>query len=108
MGEEKHTFVLNLNEIVNFIFNDDNEKNTDSEITELYVMDEDEKNMTLSTKQLREVKSNEMTSRQTMRYDLVRMFLDKIINIDDEITFGQSIILNTMITENLISEINEE
>ena len=71
-------------------------------------MDDDNKNMSLSTKQLREVKSNEMTSRQTMRYDLVRMFLDKIINIDDEITFGQTIILNTMIAENLISEINEE
>ena len=108
MGEETHAFVLNLDAIVNFIFNDENEKSGDSEITELYVMDEDKKNMSLSSKQLREVKSGEMTSRQTMRYDMVRMFLDKIMEIDEELTFGQTVILNTMVAENLITEIKEE
>ena len=76
--------------------------------TPLYVMDEDNKNMQLSSKQLREVKGNDITPQQSIRYELVKMMLDNILMIDDEdMTFGNSVIINTMLSEGLITEVKE-
>lgn len=109
MNEERHALILNLEGIVDFIFGDDHERHCDSEITEVYVMDEDDKNMQLSTKQLREVKGNDITPQESIRYELVKMMLDNIISIEgEEATFGNSVVINTMLAEGLITEIKEE
>lgn len=108
MGEEK-ALVLNLEGILSFIFDNDVEKNGESEISEVYVMDEDTKNMSLSTKQMRELKSNEFTPNQTIRYDMMKMFLERLLNVEDEeITVGNSLIINTMIHEGLLLEVKNE
>lgn len=108
MDNEINGVVLNLNNIIDFIFNSDNEKCGDSEITELYSYDGDSDKLSLTTKQLRELKSHDFTPHQSIRYDLVRIFIDKLLDLEDEeITFGQAIVINTMLKENLISEIKE-
>lgn len=108
MDEEMRAYVLNLENIINFIFDSGNEDGNDSEITELYVMDDDTKSMTLSTKQMREIKSKEITTNQTVRYDMVKMLLDRLMDIEnEELTLGETIVINTLLTEGLISEIKE-
>ena len=108
MEEDNRAYVLNMENIINFVFEGEREKNSDSEITELYVMDEKTKSMSLSTKQLREVKNSEMTEYQSIRYDLVKMLLTRVFDIEnEELTLGETIVINTMMTEGLITEIKE-
>lgn len=108
MEEENVGLVLNLQNITDFIFNDDDEKNGDSEITELYSYDEETEKMALTTKQLRELKSHDFTPHQSIRYDLIRIFLERLLNIEnEEVTLGESIVINTMLKEKLITEVKE-
>lgn len=108
MEEENRAYVLNMENIMDFVFADEQTNHNDSEITELYVMDEDTKNMSLSTKQMRELKSDDMTSSQTIRYDMIKMLLDRLLSIEnEELTLGETIIVNTMVVEGLITEIKE-
>lgn len=107
MEEDNRAYVLNLENIINFIFEDD-ERNSDSEITEMYVMDEDSKNLSLSTKQMREVKSSDVSNYQTIRYDIMKMLMDRLFDIEnEELTFGETVVVNTMLTEGFITEIKE-
>jgi hypothetical protein len=106
MEDEKRAYILNIGEIIDFVFNDYADKNSDSEINEIYTIDDDTKNLSLTTKQIREVKSDEMTNCQTVRYDLMKMLIDRLLNMDDnEITFGDTIVINTMLSEGLITEV---
>lgn len=107
MGEER-AYVLNMENIIEYVLNQGNDNNNDSEITELYVMDDDTKSMTLSTKQMREIKSKEFTTNQSIRYDMVKMLLDRLLDINDEdLTFGETVVVNTLMVEGLINEIKE-
>ena len=108
MEGEMRAYVLNLENIIDFIFGSGNEYGNDSEITELYVMDDETNSMTLSTKQIREVKSQEITTNQSVRYEMVKILLDRLMNIEsDELTLGETIVINTLLTEELISEVKE-
>ena len=107
MEEDNRAYILNLENIVNFVFEND-ERNGDSEITELYVMDEKTKNMSLSSKQMREVKSGDASNYQTIRYDMIKMLMDRLFDIEnEELTFGETVVVNTMLTQGLITEIKE-
>ena len=65
------------------------------------------KNLTLTSKQVREVKSGDVSSKQTMKYDLVKTLIANLTEIDkDNPTLGDLIILNTMITEGLLKKID--
>lgn len=108
MEEESRAFILNMENIINFVFDGDNGKNGDTEITELYVMNEETKNMSLSTKQMREMKSDEMTTYQTIRYDMMKMLMERLFSIEnEELTLGETVVINTMMSEGLITEIKE-
>ena len=108
MEDEGRVLIFNLERIVDFVFDNEHGSNGDSEITELYIMDDKSKNMQLSTKQLREIKGNDITPQQSIRYELVKMMLDNIIAIEgEEATFGNSVVINTMLSEGLITEIKE-
>lgn len=100
-------YVLNLENIMNFIFDEDN-RNNEQEITEVYSADDDEKNkLNLITKQLREVKSGD-TTKITMKYDFVRALVDVLLTIEDgeELTFSETLSINTLLSSGLLSEIN--
>lgn len=99
-------YILDLDNIIKFCFDND-DKTNDSEITEVYVTDENSKNLTLTSKQLREVKSGDVSSKQTVKYDLIKTFISDLMDMDDILTFGDSIIINTMLSEGLLKQVNE-
>ena len=101
-------YILNIENIMDFIFDSD-KRDSDSEITEVYVSDDDTKELMLSTKQLREVKGGDNSPKFTIRYDMLKTFLDLISDMDvnGAASFGENLIYNTMINEGFITEINK-
>lgn len=98
-------YFLNLDNIFNYIFDNGTVEKNDSEITELYVMDESTKKMTLSTKEMHEVKSNGLTTNQTIRFELVKMLLERLLDMENsDMTLGDTIVVNTLLLEDLITE----
>lgn len=100
-------YVLNLENIIAFIF-DNSERNNEQEITEVYVADEEDKKLNLTTKQLREVKSGD-TTKSTVRYDLIRALTEVVLNIEDmdEMMFNEVLSVNTLLSHGFLTEIND-
>lgn len=101
--------VFDIDNITDFIFGDPNNRTNDVEITETYKFDRDSKRMNLDEKQVKEVKVNDYTGQNTIRYDLIKMFIDILDSIEDAdmMTLGQQITLNTMQSYELIKSIKE-
>jgi hypothetical protein len=100
--------IYDLDEIKNFIFGDDNGRSSDVEITETQVRN-DKGKLETETRVTREVKSTD-SNRQTIRYDMIKMFMDVLDNVelDQEIaplSLGQKMVLNTMGSYGLIKEL---
>lgn len=103
----KGSYVFDIENIIKYVFDNDN-VNGDSEITDLYIMDDDTQNLTLSTKQIREVKTSDDSNRQTIKYDLIKIFIMGLMDMDEEnATFGDVMLMNTMLSEGLIKQIDE-
>lgn len=113
MDNQKINYVLNLNGIMDFVFGNYSERNTDSEITETYGnMDGTFK---LDNKIIREIKTkNDNSAEFTIRYDLIKMFITSLFDVPSELSaeeplsLGESLIINTMLNENLLSIIKIE
>lgn len=103
-------YIFDLNNITSFIFGNPNEKTNEVEITENFVYDKNEKSMIPNTREVKEVKVNDYTGQNTIRYDMIRMFIDILDSISDPkvLTMGQDITLNTLKAYELIKDINEE
>lgn len=103
------SYIFDLENITNFVFGNPNEKTNEVEITEHYVYDKDSNAMIPNTKDVKEVKVNDYTGQNTIRYDLVRMFVDILDSIEDPkvLTLGQDITLNTLKAYELIKDIND-
>ena len=103
-------YIFDINKITEFVFGNPNDKTNEVEITEQYVYDEDSKAMIPNTREVKEVKVNDYTGQNTIRYDMVKMFIDILDSIEDEkiMTMGQNITLNTMKAYELIKDVNEE
>lgn len=105
-------YLLNLEEIMKFVFDNENTRNTDSEINEFYETNGDE--IKLSNKTIREIKTRiDNSAESTIRYDLIKTFITALfdmpskINVMEELTLGDTIVINTMINNNMLVEINE-
>jgi hypothetical protein len=63
-----------------------------------------------NTKDVKEVKVNDYTGQNTIRYDMFKTFLDILDSIEDEnvLTLGQCLTVNTMEAYGLISEPTEK
>ena len=87
-------YIFDLNNITSFIFGNPKEKNS----------------MIPNTREVKEVKVNDYTGQNTIRYDMIRMFIDILDSIEDPkvLTMGQNITLNTLKAYELIKDINEE
>jgi hypothetical protein len=101
--------IYDLDGIKDFIFGNDDGRSSDVEITETQTRNEKGK-LETETRVTREVKSTD-TNRQTIRYDMIKMFMDILDNveIDQEIaplSLGQKMVLNTMGSYGLIKEID--
>ena len=103
-------YIFDLNNITSFIFGNPNEKTNEVEITDNFVYDKDSKSMIPNTREVKEVKVNDYTGQNTIRYDMIKMFIDILDSIEDPkvLTMGQNITLNTLKAYELIKDINEE
>ena len=103
-------YIFDLNNITSFIFGNPNEKTNEVEITDNFIYDKDSKSMIPNTREVKEVKVNDYTGQNTIRYDMIRMFIDILDSIEDPtvLTMGQNITLNTLKAYELIKDINEE
>ena len=92
------TFIFDVNKITDFVFGNPNERTNDVEITETYVYDKDQKKMIPNSKEVKEVKVNDYTGQNTIRYDLIKTFIDILDGVEDSkvMTLGESITFNTM------------
>lgn len=104
------SYIFDLNNITSFIFGNPNEKTNEVEITDNFVYDKDSKSMIPNSREVKEVKVNDYTGQNTIRYDMIRMFIDILDSIEDPkvLTMGQNITLNTLKAYELIKDINEE
>lgn len=102
-------YIFDLNNITNFVFGNPNDKTNEVEITEHYIYDKDSKTMLPNTREVKEVKVNDYTGQNTIRYDMIKMFIDILDNIEDPkvMSMAQKITVNTMKAYELIKDINE-
>lgn len=103
-------YIFDLDNITNFVFGNPNDKTNEVEITEHYIYDNDTKTMLPNTREVKEVKVNDYTGQNTIRYDMIKMFIDILDSIEDPkvMSMAQNITLNTMKAYELIKDINEE
>ena len=103
-------YIFDINKITEFVFGNPNDKTNEVEITENFIYDKDSKSMIPNTREVKEVKVNDYTGQNTIRYDMVKMFIDILDSIEDEkvMSMAQNITLNTMKAYELIKDINEE
>lgn len=101
------TLIFDVNNIANFVFGNPNDRTNEVEITESYVYDKENDKMIPSTKEVKEVKVNDYTGQNTIRYDLVKTFIEILDTVEDEklMSLGQKITLNTMQAYELIKDI---
>ena len=102
-------YIFDINKITEFVFGNPNDKTNEVEITEHFVYDKDSKTMLPNSREVKEVKVNDYTGQNTIRYDMVKMFIDILDSIEDEkiMSLGQHITLNTMKAYELIKDVNE-
>ena len=107
--KKKNNLVYDINKMCDFIFGNPNDKTSEVEITENYCYDNEKNEMIPSTKTIKEVKVNDYTGQNTMRYDMVKMFIEILNDIQDPdaMTLGEGITLNTMEAYELIKDINK-
>lgn len=101
--------VFDINSITDFVFGNPNDRTSEVEIIESYDYDKDEKKMIPSTRQVKEVKVNDYTGQNSLRYDIIKSLMDKLDTVEDldTMTLGETIALNTMEHNGFIIDITE-
>lgn len=98
-------YMFDMDAIMQFIFGDENDRTNDSEITETYIANESTNELQLINKQLREVKGSDNSTKQNIKYDLLKVFIDVLRSTEpDQQTIGESIVFNTLYLNGLIKE----
>ena len=101
------TLIFDINNIANFVFGNPNDRTNEVEITESFVYDDESEKMIPSTREVKEVKVNDYTGQNSIRYDLIKSFIEILDEVEDEkiMSLGQKITLNTMEAYELIKDI---
>ena len=96
-----------MKKITDFIFENQNSRTNDVEITDTLEYDKEKNKMVPKTKEIKEVKVNDDMSQTTIRYDLIKSFIDTLDMTEDMnvMSVGQSITLNTLQSYGMIKEI---
>lgn len=104
---KQSTLIFDIDKITDFVFANQNERTSDVEISENYVYDDENNKMIPATKEVKEVKVNDYTNQNTIRYDLVKTFIEILDSVEDPkvMSLGQSITFNTMQVYELIKSI---
>ena len=104
-----NNLIFDINKMCDFIFGNPNDKTNEVEITETYEYDKEKNEMLPHTKQIKEVKVNDYTGQNTMRYDMIKMFIEILNDIEDPkvMTLGEEVTLNTMEAYELRRDVKE-
>jgi len=104
------TQFFDINKICDFVFGNPNDRTNEVEIVENFTYDKETKSMIPSSREVKEVKVNDYTGQNTIRYDMVKMFMDILDSVEDmnALTLGQSLTVNTMEAYGLIREAKDE
>ena len=107
MAKKNSFIVYDLKKITDFIFENQNARTNDVEITDTLEYDKEKNKMVPKTKEIKEVKVNDDMSQTTIRYDLIKSFIDTLDMTEDMnvMSVGQSITLNTLQSYGMIKEI---
>jgi hypothetical protein len=110
MKQGDTNLIFDINKISEFVFGDPNKRNSEVEITETFVYDDEKEKMVPNLREVKEVKVGDFTSQNTIKYDMIKMFIDILDSIEDPkiMTLGQSITLNTLESYEFIKEIKQE
>ena len=110
MKKGETNLIFDINKISEFVFGDADKRTSEVEITENFIYDKIEDKMIPNTKEVKEVKVKDDVSQFTIRYDLIKMFIDIMDSIDDlaAISLGQEITVNTMEAYELIKELKQD
>ena len=102
--------IFDINKISEFVFGDPNKRNSEVEITETFVYDNEHDKMIPNTREVKEVKVTDFTGQNTIKYDMIKMFIDILDSIEDlsAMSLGQSITLNTLESYELIKDIKQD
>lgn len=101
-------YTFDFNKLFDFIFNDSETKNVnESEMVDVFETS-DNGDLSLIQRQIREAKTNNSENKSAIRYDVFRMFIDIMSNIEtddfDDMTPLQKIVFNTLLSQNIIIE----
>ena len=109
MKKGETNLIFDINKISEFVFGDADKRTSEVEITENFIYDKNEDKMIPNTKEVKEVKVKDDVSQFTIRYDLIKMFIDIMDSVDDltAISLGQEVTLNTMEAYELIKELKQ-
>lgn len=101
--------IFDINKITEFVFGNPNDRTSDVEITETSVFDEETNKMVPNLREVKEVKQNDYTGQNTIRYDMIKTFIEILDAVEDTklMSLGQKITFNTMKAYELIKDINE-
>lgn len=109
------SYALNMEKILDFVFESQNEKNAELEVAQRYETNSNGEQELVTTEK-REVKGKGNTAIDTIKYDLIKSFLDNLSqfpvheNNSENImplTVLNIIVFNTMINEGFLIEIKE-
>jgi len=103
------TFIYDINKICDFVFGNPNDRSNEVEITEKYEFDDTKNVMNPLSKEVKEIKANDYTGQNSIRYDLIRMFIEFLDAVEDfnMMSLGQQITYNTMESYGLIKNIKD-
>jgi len=95
-----------IDEIMKFVFDNNYEQVDDSEIMEVYAMDEEKNALALVNKQINETKNARKDSDTAIRYDLIKTFIGMLAEsqIDEVSKTNQEIVYNGLVMKNIIKE----
>lgn len=108
MENKNNHLIFDLDEIVKFVFGEKEERTHDTEITETYLQPDKGGPVELNSKIIHEVKGSDNTNKQTIKYDMIKMFVDILDGVESSSipsTLGQSLTFNTMLSYGLIKEV---
>jgi hypothetical protein len=110
MKQGDTSLIFDINKISEFVFGDPNKRNSEVEITENFIYDKDENKMIPNTREVKEVKVTDFTGQNTIKYDMIKMFIDILDSIEDlkAMSLGQSITLNTLESYEFIKDIKQD
>jgi hypothetical protein len=109
MKKGENSLIFDINKICEFVFGNPNDRTNELEITEKFKYDTESKKMLPEVREVKEVKVNDYTGQNTIRYDMIKMFIDIIDSVEDfnVLTLGQSLTINTLESYGLIKDAND-